>query len=41
MGVAIEQGSRLFNSVWFDAWPLVDTNHENKRPFARPISMKL
>jgi hypothetical protein len=32
MGVAIEQGSRLFNSVWFDAWPLVDTNHENKRP---------
>lgn len=35
MGVAFERGSSLLNSVWFDAWPLVDTNHENKRPFAR------
>jgi len=35
MGAAFEHGSRLLNSVWFDAWPLVDTNHENKRPFAR------
>lgn len=35
MGVAFEQGSSLLNSVWFNARPLVDTNHENKRPFAR------
>jgi serine/threonine-protein phosphatase 2A catalytic subunit len=37
MGAAFEQGSRLLNSVWFNAWPLVDTNHENKRPFARSV----